>query len=60
MRAYEGQKSDNVVIKRTRAEKQVRLGQLKDRLANMRSHESAVLRASIERTIGELERELAR
>ncbi len=58
MRSFDGQKSDRQPPKRTAAEKQAQLRLLRQRLSSMKSHESPDLRASIERTIGELEREL--
>ena len=60
MRAFQGQRSDNVPLKRSDQEKTTQLRALKARLAAMRSHESAALRASIESKIAELEAELAR
>jgi len=59
MRAYQGQRSDNVPIKRDAAAKRAQLQKLRERLAAMRSHESPSLRASIENSIKRLETELA-
>lgn len=58
MRAYEGQQSDRVPLRRTPAEKRRQLEALKHRLSIMRSHESADLKASITAKIAELEKEL--
>lgn len=60
MRAFDGQKSDRLPIKRSLREKETQLQALKSRLAVMKSHESAALRASVERKIAELETELGR
>jgi hypothetical protein len=60
MRAFEGQRSDNLPVKRSDAEKAAQLRELKARLAAMRSHESPALRASLEAKIAQLESELAR
>jgi hypothetical protein len=59
MRAFEGQRSDNRPVKRDTAAKRVQLQKLRERLASMRSHESAALRGSIEASIKRLESELA-
>ena len=58
MRAFEGQKSDNRLIKRDAREMLAQLDTLKQRLATMKSHESPALRASMEKKIAELEAEL--
>ena len=58
MRSIDGQKSDRIPVRRDRAEKEAQLRALKSRLAAMKSHESAALRASIEAKIVELEGEL--
>jgi len=58
MRSFEGQRSDSVPVKRNAGEKAAQLQALKARLANMKSHESAALRASIESQIAKLEAEL--
>jgi hypothetical protein len=60
MRSIDGQQSDRVARKRTPEEKKKQLAALKARLAAMKSHESPALRASIEKSIQELEKELAR
>lgn len=59
MRSIEGQRSDRVARKRNPAEKRAQLQALKQRLAAMKSHESPALRASIVRSIEELERDIA-
>ena len=58
MRAFDGQRSDRLPIKRNDSDKQAQLQALKARLATMKSHESAALRASVESKIAELEAEL--
>ena len=58
MRAYQGQRSDSRPVRRDTAAKRAQLQALKDRLKNMRSHESPALRASIETNIKRLEQEL--
>jgi hypothetical protein len=58
MRSIEGQRSDRVARKRTPQEKRAQLDVLKRRLAAMKSHESPDLRASIARSIADLEKEL--
>ena len=60
MRSIAGQQSDRVARKRTPEEKKKQLAALKGRLAVMKSHESPALRASVEKSIAELEKELAR
>jgi hypothetical protein len=59
MRSIAGQQSDRVARKRTPEEKKKQLAALKGRLAVMKSHESPTLRASVEKSIAELEKELA-
>jgi hypothetical protein len=54
-----GQRSDRVARKRSPEEKRAQLQALKQRLAMMKSHESPALRASIERNIAELEKDLS-
>jgi hypothetical protein len=58
MRSFERQRSDSVPVKRNASEKVAQLQALKARLANMKSHESAALRASVESKIAKLEAEL--
>jgi hypothetical protein len=59
MRAFDGQRSDKMPVKRDAAAKRVQLQKLRERLASMRSHESPALRSSIESSIKRLETELA-
>ncbi len=58
MRAFDGQRSDNLPIKRNRKEKEAQLRELKARLADMKSHESPAIRESLKVKIAELEAEL--
>lgn len=58
MRAFEGQRSDNQPIKRSRDEKQKQLRDLRETLANMKSHTAPSLRQSVQKRIAELEAEL--
>ncbi len=44
MRAFEGQRSDNQPVKRSRTEKEKLLRELQDTLTGMKSHTSASLR----------------
>jgi hypothetical protein len=60
MRAFVGQRSDNAPIQRDASAKRAQLQALRERLKNMRSHESPALRASIEANIARLIDELAR
>ena len=59
MRAFDGQRSDNQPIKRTRDEKQKQLRELRETLAGMKPHTTPSLRDSVKRRIAELEKELA-
>ena len=58
MRAFEGQRSDNQPVKRTRQEKEKLLRDLRETLAGMKSHSAASLRQSLQKRIAELETEL--
>jgi hypothetical protein len=58
MRAFDGQRSDRMPVKRSESEKKTQLAALRSRLAAMKSHESPALRNSIEQKIAELEGEL--
>ena len=58
MRAFDGQRSDRLPVKRNFKEKQAQLQALRGRLASMKSHESPALRASVEKKIADLEVEL--
>ncbi|HYH22793.1 MAG TPA: hypothetical protein VD995_29640 [Azospirillum sp.] len=59
MRAFAGQHSDRVTIKRTPEQKQLQLRQLKEQLAALKSHAAESLRTSLAKRIAELEKELA-
>jgi hypothetical protein len=58
MRAFEGQRSDNQPVKRSRAEKEKLLRELRDTLTGMKSHTSASLRQSVQKRISDLEADL--
>jgi hypothetical protein len=58
MRAFEGQRSDNQPVKRSRAEKEKLLRELRDTLTSMKSHTSASLRQSVQKRIADLEADL--
>ena len=58
MRAFEGQRSDNQPVKRSRPEKEKLLRELRETLAGMKSHSAAPLRQSLQKRIAELEAEL--
>ena len=58
MRAFEGQRSDNQPVKRSQAEKEKLLRELRDTLKGMKSHTSASLRQSVQKRIADLEAEL--
>ncbi len=59
MRAFDGQHSDRVAIKRTREQKEQQLRQLREQLAALKSHAAPALRESMGKRIAELERDLA-
>jgi hypothetical protein len=59
MRAFHGQMSDNQPIRRTNAEKQKQLRDLRETLAAMKSHTAPTLRESVQKRIRQLEAELA-
>ncbi|WP_247878913.1 hypothetical protein [Azospirillum brasilense] len=59
MRAFDGQHSDNVAIKRTREQKQLQLQQLKEQLATLKSHAAPAIREALVKRIAELERRCA-
>ncbi|MCX2567266.1 hypothetical protein OQ496_12465 [Acetobacter suratthaniensis] len=59
MRSFHGQMSDNQPIRRSLAEKQKQLRDLKETLASMKSHTSPALRESVRKRIAQLEAELA-
>jgi hypothetical protein len=58
MRAFEGQRSDNQPVRRSRAEKEKLLRELRDTLTGMKSHTSASLRQSVQKRISDLEADL--
>ncbi len=58
MRAFEGQRSDNQPVNRSRAEKEKLLRELRETLADMKSHTSASLRQSVQKRISDLTAEL--
>jgi hypothetical protein len=58
MRAFEGQRSDNQPLKRSRPEKEKLLRELRETLAGMKSHTSPALRQSVQKRIADLEAEL--
>lgn len=60
MRAFAGQHSDRVAIKRTPEQKEQQLRQLKEQMAAMKSHAAPALRESIAKRIADLEQELRR
>ena len=55
MRAIEGQRSDGQPIKRSLAEKQKLLRDLRETLAGMKAHTAPALRQSVQKRIAELE-----
>jgi|HigsolmetaGSP11D_1036233.scaffolds.fasta_scaffold10552_3 hypothetical protein len=59
MRSIEGQRSDNVPIKRTLREKEVMLQKLRQELADMKPTVSEALRSAVKKRIADLERDLA-
>ncbi|WP_051340895.1 hypothetical protein [Azospirillum halopraeferens] len=58
MRAFEGQHSDNVAIKRSREQKERQLRELKDQFAALKSHAAPTLRTTMAKRIADLEAEL--
>lgn len=58
MRAFDGQHSDNVAIKRTREQKQLQIQQLKEQLATLKSHAAPAIREALVKRIAELDAEL--
>ena len=59
MRSIEGQRSDSQPTKRSPAEKQKLLRELRETLAGMKSHAAPSLRQSIQKRIAELEVDLS-
>lgn len=58
MRAFDGQHSDSVAIKRSREQKTQQLRLLKERFAAMKPTEAASMRAAMAKRIADLEAEL--
>jgi hypothetical protein len=58
MRAFSGQHSDAVPVKRTHQQKQAQLAQLREQLAGLKPFAAASMRESIVKRIADLEREL--
>lgn len=58
MRAFSGQHSDAVPVKRTQQQKQAQLAQLREQLAGLKPFAAASMRESIIKRIADLEREL--
>lgn len=59
MRSIEGQRSDSQPTRRSPAEKQKLLRELRETLAGMKSHTAPSLRQSIQKRIAELEADLS-
>ncbi len=60
MRAFDGQRSDNKPIQRSREEKKKQLEELRLALAGLKPHASPLLRDSMLKRVADLELELAR
>ena len=58
MRAFEGQHSDNVAIKRNRDQKVVMLKQLREQFAALKPTVAAGMRDAMAKRISDLEKEL--
>ena len=58
MRAFDGQHSDNVAIKRTREQKERALRELKEQLASLKSHAAPAIREALVKRIAELDADL--
>lgn len=58
MRSFEGQRSDNQPVERSRGQKERLLRELKDTLAAMKAHTTPTLRDSVKKRIAALEAEL--
>ena len=58
MRAFDGQHSDNVAIKRTREQKERALRELKEQLATLKSHAAPAIREALVKRIAEMEADL--
>lgn len=59
MRSIEGQRSDNVPIKRTLREKEVMLQRLRQELVDLKPTVSETVRSAVRKRIVELEQEIA-
>jgi uncharacterized coiled-coil DUF342 family protein len=59
MRAFEGQRSDNQPVQRSRGEKEKQLRELRETLAAMKPHTTPSLRQSVQKRIADLEKELS-
>jgi hypothetical protein len=58
MRAFDGQHSDNVAIKRTREQKERALRELKEQLATLKSHAAPAIREALVKRIADLDADL--
>jgi len=58
MRAFDGQHSDNVAIKRTREQKERALREMKEQLATLKSHAAPAIREALVKRIAEMEADL--
>lgn len=58
MRAFDGQHSDNVAIKRTREQKERALRELKEQLATLKSHAAPAIREALVKRIAEMDADL--
>lgn len=58
MRAFDGQHSDRITIKRTREQKVQQLHLLKEQLGTLKSHTAPTIREALVKRIAELEAEL--
>lgn len=59
MRSIEGQRSDNMPIKRTLREKELMLGKLRQEFADLKPTVSETVRTAMRQRIADLEAELA-
>ena len=58
MRAFDGQHSDNVAIKRTREQKERALRELREQLASLKSHAAPAIREALVKRIAEMDADL--
>lgn len=58
MRAFDGQFSDNVAIRRTREQKRLLLAQLRQELAGLKPTVTPAIRTAMTARIADLEREM--